>query len=116
MTIKIDPFVRSYLETALWSSTDDNGISLDAQYQVGDCSPKALAQAESDCRDFREQSGEEFDNEEDAHNFWLTRNRHGAGFWDGDYPEPDATRLTELSHSFGTCWLYIGDDGMIYCS
>lgn len=49
-----------------------------------------------------------------AHDFWLTRNHHGAGFWDGDYPEPIATQLTNLAHGFGECNLYVGDDGLIY--
>jgi len=26
---------------------------------------------------------------------------HGAGFWDGDYPEPQGKLLTELSKTFG---------------
>ena len=49
-----------------------------------------------------------------AHDFWLTRNRHGAGFWDGDYPEPEATQLTDLAHTFGECHLYVGDDNKLY--
>jgi hypothetical protein len=49
-----------------------------------------------------------------AHDFWLTRNHHGAGFWDGDYPEPLGKQLTELAHSYGECELYVGDDSKIY--
>lgn len=49
-----------------------------------------------------------------AHNFWLTRNRHGAGFWDGDWPEPFAKQLTDAAHKFGSCDLYVGDDGRLY--
>lgn len=49
-----------------------------------------------------------------AHDFWLTRNRHGAGFWDGDYPEKVGARLTDAAHKFGECWLYVGDDGTLY--
>ena len=46
--------------------------------------------------------------------FWLTRNGHGCGFWDGDWAEPAATKLTEASKAFGEVSLYIGDDGLIY--
>jgi hypothetical protein len=49
-----------------------------------------------------------------GHDFWLTREGHGAGFWDGDYPEPQATRLTKASKAYGGFDLYIGDDGMIH--
>lgn len=33
--------------------------------------------------------------------FYLTRNGHGAGFWDGDYPDEIGEKLTEMAHSFG---------------
>ena len=52
--------------------------------------------------------------EQAGHDFWLNRNGHGAGFWDGDWPEPLATRLDELSKSFGECGLYLGDDDLIH--
>ena len=35
--------------------------------------------------------------------FHLTRNRHGAGFWDGDWE--CGKELTELSHPYSTCEL-----------
>lgn len=38
----------------------------------------------------------------------------GAGFWDGDWPEPYAAQLTNASRRFGNVDLYIGDDGLIY--
>ena len=49
-----------------------------------------------------------------AHDFWLTRNGHGAGFWDGDWPDEIGKQLTALSKEFGEQWLYVGDDGLIY--
>ena len=44
---------------------------------------------------------------------WLTRNRHGAGFWDrglGDI----GTKLTEIAHSLKESDAYEGDDGKLY--
>jgi hypothetical protein len=49
-----------------------------------------------------------------GHDFWLTRNGHGAGFWDGDWPKEAGDRLTKACEEFGEFDLYIGDDGMIY--
>jgi hypothetical protein len=49
-----------------------------------------------------------------GHDFWLTRNHHGAGFWDGDWSEPEATELTRISHEMGEVDLYVGDDGRIH--
>ncbi len=35
-----------------------------------------------------------------GHDFWLTRNRHGAGFWDGDWPTYGEL-FTTIAESFG---------------
>lgn len=51
-----------------------------------------------------------------AHDFWLTRNHHGAGFWDRDqlksYGIADA--LTEAASKFREVSLVTGDDRHIY--
>ena len=36
-----------------------------------------------------------------GHDFWLTRNGHGAGFWDGDWPAFQGEMFTNISKSFG---------------
>ncbi|OQM74930.1 hypothetical protein [Manganibacter manganicus] len=51
-----------------------------------------------------------------GHDFWLTRCRHGAGFWDGDWPEPAATILDNAAKAFGNADLYIGDGGKVCLS
>lgn len=123
-----DSFVRAYIETALWSSTDGEGTPLDSL--DAELSTDAQNKMENDCRAFQEKAdaiisaaietgqvvcGPDFDEwGRAAHDFWLTRNHHGAGFWDGDWPEPFAKQLTEIAHSFGSCDLYVGDDGLIY--
>ena len=47
------------------------------------------------------------------HDFWLTGNRHGAGFWDRGYGA-DGDTLTEAAHGYGDVDLYVGDDGQIH--
>jgi hypothetical protein len=37
-----------------------------------------------------------------GHDFWLTRNRHGAGFWDRGLGER-GQYLTDASHPYGEC-------------
>lgn len=118
-------FLVSYIETALWSSNDEHGEPLDsAKYADVELHPDTLKRFETDCEQFETAYLNLIAGLDDsvlrsipdhiAHDFWLTRNRHGAGFWDGDYPEPLATQLTDLSHTFGECDLYIGDDGLLY--
>ena len=48
-----------------------------------------------------------------GHDFWLTRNGHGAGFWDRGLGEV-GDRLSNACKAFGSYDLYIGDDGKIY--
>ena len=48
-----------------------------------------------------------------AHDFILTRNGHGAGFWDGDWHEPMATKLTELCKKFGEINIYLSDENLL---
>ena len=48
-----------------------------------------------------------------GHDFWLTRNGHGAGFWDRGLGKI-GTLLTDAAHVWGSVDLYVGDDGLIH--
>lgn len=112
----LDGFIRDYLITAMWSSTDDNDRPLEDNYTISDLSELALLQAIADCQQFQDNNIHliHYDLTRAAHDFWLTRNRHGVGFWDGDWPETAGKILTESSHKFGGIDLYVGDDGQIH--
>lgn len=115
--MKLSKFELSYIETALWSSIDDDGTPMDEKYSIDDFSDETIDRIRTDCTEFQNQVGELTDDLSDsqvAHDFWLTRNRHGAGFWDGDYEKDTGEKLTKLSHKFGECGLYVGDDGKLY--
>jgi len=112
----MDDFTRQYLATALWSSTDDDCNPLDRNFEIEDIDADTVAAAQADCDRFRELAGKmlnEGDEEQAAHDFWLTRNGHGAWFWGGDWPEGGES-LTAICKAFGEIYLYIGDDGKIY--
>ena len=111
-------FLDSYIAAALWSSTDSKEIALDENYGPENIAPKALARMREDCEDFQRvnamllaQAGDESQN---GHDFWLTRNHHGAGFWDRGYPNNIGELLTAAAHVYGSCGLYVGDYGRIY--
>lgn len=115
----LDDFTHAYVETALWASVDEDGdpLGLDLEDIPSLLAPHTLAEMREDCDGFRALAGDlldAFDQHRVAGDFWLTRNRHGAGFQDGPYPEPARARLTEIAHSFGSCDLYLGDDGLIH--
>ena len=124
----VDEFTRAYIEAALWSSTDESddsgGEPLDNNYTIEEIADETRQEMIDDCSDFQSQAnlgeikdaptGEHSIEALAGHDFWLTRNGHGAGFWDGDWPEPYGDSLTELSKTFGEVDLYVGDDGLIY--
>ncbi len=112
----LDTFTKAYLECAIWASTDDNGSPLDGLYTVDDFAPETLKLMVEDCTDFQAQNQEEIGEELEraGHDFWLTRNGHGAGFWDGDWPAEIGRDLTLASKAYGSIDLYVGDDGLIY--
>ena len=133
----LDKFTRGYIEAAFFSTNDEadetGGEPLDKNYDVGDLADVTLARMKADCARFQALYGDliAYDNRKGGYDsirgddsldaaagrdFWFTRNGHGAGFWDGDWAEPAATRLDEASKSFGEYDLYIGDDGEIYGS
>jgi hypothetical protein len=118
---KLDEFTRAYIEALLWSSTDDDDCPLDKNYDVSDFDDDTLAAIIADCAEFRAENAklieraEEYDSDEGmGHDYWLTRNGHGAGYWDGDYPDAIGDALTLAAKARGERWPYVGDDGKIY--
>ena len=118
-------FTDAYIEAALWFSTDDDGTPLNSIYSVADLAPETLKTMKADCCKFYTENEEAIwcdgakntggdQTAQAGHDFWLTRCGHGAGFWDGDWPEPHATTLTAAAEAFGNVDLYVGDDGEIY--
>lgn len=112
----LDRFINEYIFTALWSSTDDEGNPLDTIFSVNDIDKNGLDKISRDCDLFIKECGDLLDGEDMdniAHDFWLTRNGHGAGFWDGDYEESKGDKLTEIAKSFRECHIYIQDNNSL---
>ena len=108
--------LNAYIECALWSSIDDNGEPLDG---LDASLSSASAQAfERDCSGFMDLiEGEgidvsELDDTQIGHDFWLSRNGHGAGFWDRGLGDLGDT-LHKWAKSFGSCDLYVSDNNEI---
>jgi len=75
---------------------------------------EAFAELLGDARDFFNQAYNliKIDLHQAGVDFHLTRNGHGAGFWDGDWAGV-GNKLTELSHPYGTLEL-TEHDGKLY--
>jgi hypothetical protein len=114
-----ETFFHAYVDCALWSSTDwDSGEPLDDTYGADDIAPETLASMRADCADFYASNSETWqaagmEDDYAGHDFWLTRNRHGAGFWDRGLGAAGRA-LTDAAHAYGECDLYVGDDGQVY--
>ena len=108
-------FLNAYIATALALSTDDDGVPLDETPH--ELHPDTLARMKADCLAFQVQNAEDLKGipyDLAGHDFWLTRNGHGAGFWDRDLGEV-GDRLTKACKAFPEVDLYAGDDGFIHC-
>lgn len=117
--MKLDKFTRAYIECLMWSETDecreDGGDPIDQNYDVCDLAPCALEEIVKDCVAFQEENWDliAHDLTQAGHDFCLTRNGHGAGFWDGKWGDV-GDELTDRSKPYGTMGLYVGDDGLVY--
>jgi hypothetical protein len=129
--LKLDDFTLAYIECALWASNDDStpqgGDPLDSNYGIDDIDPDTLARMVDDCRRFQEENAADLAlynhprwtaPELGGHDFWLTRNGHGCGFWDRHdcLPEDAGERLTAAAEKAREYYIYLGDDGVIYGS
>lgn len=130
-----DDFARAYIQSALWTGVEykhgDPRADSDRAHEFAplDIRPETLREMIADCAAFVTANralieaaiatgevacGPDFDEWGRAgHDFWLTRNGHGAGFWDGDWPEPQAAALSQAARAFGDYDLAMGDDGSV---
>lgn len=113
--MSLKSFTQAYIEAALWSSSDEHGTPLDRLDTELDAD--ARERMELDAADFWTSNAElwegtEMSDEQAGHDFWLTRNRHGAGFWDRGLG-PIGKELTGRAHAFGEADLYVTDTGDI---
>lgn len=115
----LDAFTHAYLVCALWSSTDETtpagGEPLDSNYSIDDIAPESVAQAVNECREFQAANARDLavqDPGQNGHDFWLTRNRHGAGYWDRGLGAV-GDRLTEAAQACGERNAILSE-GLIY--
>ena len=115
----LDAFTRAYLEAAEW--TDCHSDAEEDQPGITDApwAAAAIEKARLDCAAFQESMRTLLDEtgaSDSRHgvDFWLTRNHHGAGFWDRGYDARISDALTDCAHGFGEVYVYLGNDGAVY--
>lgn len=122
-TSTLDAFTAAYITAAYWTDTGD-GEQPSSEAELAD---EARVSAVEQCADFQREHADllsdayarvGYDAARAGHDFWLTRNGHGTGFWDRD--ELDAgglgERLSKAARIEGGSDLYEGDNGKLYFS
>lgn len=112
-----DEFLEAYIAAAIWTDTPDTGEDKEP-WTEENLAPETLAKMKADCAHFIKQNGPDLNGESEqaGHDFWLTRNHHGAGFWDREESvyRGKGDALTEACKQWGETSLYLGDDGKLY--
>ena len=129
----LDAFTLGYLECAEWlahsygTEEEDRADFSMTDEEQADCTgfdPDAIKQAVQDCADFQAANETDLltyyslggDESHAGHDFYLSRNGHGAGFFDRGY-DPVYNRLQGAARSYGeadcmydpdTCTLFLG--------
>jgi hypothetical protein len=100
-----EEFTKHYIAAIYFTETGD----ADQPEQDAELTPLCKAHCWADCRNFLlayrsliEASGASLD--QAAHDLWLTRNGHGAGFWDRPeiYGQELADELTRVAQAMGS--------------
>jgi hypothetical protein len=88
----INKILDSYLETALWTEEENENTTGLTIYDIDE---KSKETALNDINEFVSKAGNLLDNVSEnkiGHNFWLSRNGHGAGFFDEEEIESQEIR------------------------
>ena len=120
-----DDFHRAFLAALLWSTTDGQGANLDDSHSIKDLHPHTANVLRKQCDAFWEEHSSllntAFDGEvpynaaQAGHDFALSRNGHGAGFFDRWLGEV-GDQLQQAAMEAGECEAYVGDDKKLYIS
>jgi len=112
-------FYSAYLEAMEWTECHPDNPEL---HEASGWSNELLNSSKADCAAFERDNATllsdayayyDYIAEQAGHDFWLTRNGHGAGFWDRGLGNI-GDKLTDSAHQFGPAVLYTGDDRLIY--
>lgn len=110
----LDEFTEAAIEAHMLADHDEDWT--DANQWSADL----VARVEADCHSFWARcwfyvNATDMSPTQAGRDFALTRNGHGAGFWDGGWAHtPYAEMLDILSKCYGPIGFYLGDDGRIY--
>lgn len=114
--LAMDEFTRAYLEAALWVNDPTPGSGEEYQADLSIVPDEYAREAEADCLRFQADNAADLaragDDAQNGHDFYLTRNGHGAGYWDRGYGDV-GDRLSKAARAYGETdgdWVLFADD------
>ncbi len=90
----MDTFTQAYIECLEWVE-EDNQLPITSLERE---------EIEKDCHRFQKRAAKYMkglDESQCGHDFYLTRNGHGSGFWARGYEEKVSAMLCKISKEFG---------------
>lgn len=112
--LNIDEILKSYLETALWVESDHKEELEDLT--IYDFTNKSRNDSKNEIIWFINAIGDDIENVhyDIGHDLYLTRNHHGAGFFDhSDYDDNLTKLLVDMSHVLDTTDLQVNKNNKI---
>lgn len=106
----ITKILTAYLVCALWTEEKFDGRTIE------DIGASTKTTATKEITEFVTKAGDllnDIDEEQIGHDFWLTRNHHGAGFFDRGLGEV-GDKLTTIAQTFKTLDLWESECDVIY--
>jgi hypothetical protein len=130
----MNPTLAALLSTILFSTSDDEGNPLDDRFTIADVCAIDAKRLYAEYQQFltkvetkiKEKIGDNWNSIDEfydiafpsenqtEHDYILTRNQHGAGFWDGDWNKNVSEILSDAAHSQIPIEAYEGRDGKVY--
>jgi len=110
-------FIDAYVEAMCWANVSNN----EDDSNPANLSTVARRHLEHDAREFVQanyalieravtENYNRYGWDSAGHDYALTRNGHGAGFWDSGLGAV-GDELTDMAQAYGESWLYVNDSG-----
>lgn len=128
--LALDEFTRGYIQAIFFTecggSIEDGGFDPENGSQLPDeagflsLTRDALEAIKADCNGFQDankeliakaightlRNGKAYDMEQAGIDFWYTRNGHGVGYWDREFPGELGDDLSHAAKKFRECYVY----------
>jgi hypothetical protein len=122
----LDEFTQGYIKSMFWADVNEDSLGGEGTENINwddigfeNLDHHSLLKIIEDCKKFQKKAGAEaieaYGAEQAGHDFYMTRNGHGVGFWEEDHATPEICQaLDKLAKATGQTWVYIGDDEQVH--